>query len=355
MTLADLAKFNPEKMSPVDLDLKDVGEPITSPIKPGEPDLIPGLLPKRGQCLIAGETNIGKSLVALEICSSLITGAPLWGEIHPTEKIGRIVYILGEHYPDIIKGLHRKTQLPMTDNVWLIGPEGLKQDKWLVQNGKQNLEAVQKLVKWCSGADLIVFDPLAAFFVGTDSENDNPGMRVVLDTMSIVTQTVGASCLILAHQGKPQMGKDGQEYARTKYAVRGASAVEDAATNIFYMGALTGGSSAASSSESGRLYSIRKRKYKGDAPDEYRLLRDRDKLTHTILGNRPFIEARKVEVQGKFGRLQAAYPDMKSKEVFKLLAIIEGVHENTIRNYLGATALPPNPTLDTPLDKEFTI
>lgn len=315
-----------------------MGEPITSPIKPGPPDLIPGLVPKSGQLVIAGETDIGKSLVALEICSSLITGSALWGEIEPNEKLGKILYILGEHYNEVIKKLWAKTQLPMTDDVHLVGPEDLKANKWLVQNGKQNLEAIQNLTALAKGVDLVVFDPLAAFFVGTDAENDNPGMRVVLDTMSTITQSVGASCLILAHQGKPTLGKNGEEFNRTKYAIRGASSVEDAATNIFYMGHLTGGSGAASGVDANRLFGIRKRKYKGEAPDEYKLIRDRDKLTHTILGNRPFVEARRSDVQAKYARLVAQHPDMKPKEVYKILSLTENLHENTIRNYLGATS-----------------
>lgn len=335
MTLVDLAKLHPERATPVpDKEWATVGEPITSPIKPGPPDLIPGLLPKQGQLVVAGETNIGKSLIALEICSSLITGDALWGELVPTSKAKRILYVLGEHYNEVIKRLWQKTQLKMTDDVHLYGPEDLGANKWLVQNGKQNLEGMQHLIKAATGCDLIVFDPLAAFFVGTDSENDNPGMRVVLDTVSTISQDAGASCLILAHQGKPSMGKDGQEYSRTKYAIRGASSVEDAATNIFYMGQLQGTSAAAATASAGQLFALRKRKYKGEAPDEYQLLRHRDNLTHTILGNRPFSEARKIDTQAKITRLQIAFPDMSLKEVIKMVAVSEGFHENTIRGYL---------------------
>jgi hypothetical protein len=338
VTITDLTRQHPEKARPSpDLAWDKVGEPITAPITPGPPDIIDGLIPRNGQLLIAGETNIGKSLVALEICHSLTSGEALWGDPHrtPTIKAGRILYVLGEHYNDVIKRLAIKTALPFTDAIHIYGPEDLKADKWLVQNGKQNVEGIQKLVTAAKGCDLVIFDPLAAFFVGTDQENDNPGMRVVLDTLNIVTQSNGASCIILAHLGKPSMGKDGQEYTRSKYAIRGASGIEDAATNIFYM-SQSGGSSAASK-DGDNIFSIRKRKYKGDAPDEYRLLRNKDTLTHTILGSpRPFIEARKIETQAKVARLQANFPDMSMKEIIKVVSVTEGFHENTIRNYLGA-------------------
>ena len=106
-------------------DLEAVGIPITSPIEEGPPDAIPGLLPRRGQLVIAGETDIGKSLVALEICSCLTTGNPLWGELKPTIRARKILYILGEHYLGVIQRLWQLTKLPMNDTVWLLGPEQL--------------------------------------------------------------------------------------------------------------------------------------------------------------------------------------------------------------------------------------
>lgn len=265
--------------------------------------------------------------MALEICSALITGQPLWGDIHrtPLSKATKILYILGEHYNDIIKRLAVKTSLPFTDAVHIYGPEDLKADKWLVQNGKQNVDGIQKLVNVTKGCDFIVWDPLAAFFVGVDQENDNSGMRVVLDTLNLVNQSTGASGIILSHMGKPMIGKDGTEHARTKYAIRGASGIEDAATNIFYM---SGGG--------GNVFHIRKRKYKGEAPDEYRLVRNADTLTHTLLDSaRPQVEARKIETQAIIARLQANFPDMSKAQIIKVVALTQNLHENTVRNHLG--------------------
>lgn len=317
--------------------LEEIGVRITDPVKEGPPDLIPGLVPKRGQLVIAGETDIGKSLVALEICSTLTTGQPLWGELYATEQAKRVIYILGEHYSEVIQRLWGVTKLPMTDEVWILGPDQLGYDKWLVAQGKVNPVAVQKLITWATGADLIVFDPLAAFITGVDAENDNVQMRLLLDAMSMVTQAVGASSLILAHQGKPMMDKFGQEHNRKSYAIRGASAVEDAATNIFYMGKAEGTSSAAAETRDSKILTLRRRKYKGQAPEEYRLLRDKNTLVHSLLGNRPFIEVRKMEVQAKLARLQTSHPEIRNAEAIKILAAIEGLSDDTIRRYLSGT------------------
>ena len=315
--------------------IEEIGTRLIDPVKEGPPDIIPGILPRQGQCLVAGETNVGKSLIALEICSSLITGEPLWGEITPTIKAKKILYVLGEHYNEVIQRLWAHTGLPMTDQVWLAGPEQLGYDKWLVTKAGMNTIGIDKLTKLAENADLIVFDPLAAFVSGADSENDNVQMRLVLDSMSVVSQRTGASALILAHQGKPSIGQGGQEVVRKSYAIRGASAVEDAATNIFYLNKADGGSGAAADTKDSKVYTLRCRKYKGVAQEEYKLMRDSATLRHTMLGSRPFVEVRKIESQAKLSRLMMAYPDMKTSEVVKIMAAMEGVSEMTIRRYLA--------------------
>ena len=315
--------------------LEEVGTRLTAPIPEGPVDIIPGLLPRRGQLVIAGATDVGKSLTALEICSSLVSGQPLWGELEPTIRAKRILYVLGEHYNEVIMRLWQVTQLPMTEDVWILGPEQLSYDKWLVSQGKPNVQAISKFTAWATGCDLIVFDPFSAFVTGIDVENDNVQMRLVLDTMSVISQSVGASCLVLAHQGKPTVGRDGTEYKRRSYAIRGASAIEDAATNIFYLDRAEGESSAAAETSDYRIFELRKRKYKGIAPEGYRLLRDPHRLTHSLLGNRPFVQVRSIDTQAAFARMQTALPSLTRGEAVKALAAVKGLSEETVRRALG--------------------
>ena len=317
------------------LDVADVTEPITAPIFEGPPDVIQGLLPRAGELVIAGATDVGKSLVALEICSALTSDRPLWGELEPTRKANKILYVLGEHYNNVIKRLWRVTGLPMSDKVLLLGPERLGYDKWLVMQGRPNLKAIDKFKHWVEGTDLIVFDPLASFITGIDSENDNIQMRLVLDTMSLIAQSTGASCLVLAHQGKPMIDKSGKEYNRKSYAIRGTSAIEDAATNIFYMSKAEGESDAAQKVTDGRILALTRRKYKGLAPAEYRLLRDSQTLCHTLLGNRPFAEVIKMDRLGKLAKLQYALPNLSPHDAIIAVAAIQGCSETTIRRDLG--------------------
>lgn len=337
--------FDPSALSPIDIpELEQIGVRITDDIPEGPPDAISGLLPEQGQLVIAGETNVGKSLVALEICSALTTDQPLWSELKPNKKANKILYVLGEHYREIIQRLHRKTELPL-GNVWILGPNELKFDKWLVQNGKQNSTLIKKFEKWGKGCDLIVFDPLSAFVTGIDSENDNLQMRLVIDSMSLIAQSVGASCLVLAHQGKPYMDKTGLEHHRKSYAIRGASGIEDAATNIFYMNEYHGTEKPSKPDpdnpsvmvpveDDGKIYELVCRKYKGDAPERYRLLRDPATLTHQLLGSRPTVEMQQILARRDFQRIRNASPDTSVMEAYKIVGALRGAKVKTVQRWI---------------------
>lgn len=313
--------------------LEEVAIKLTSPVAEGPPDIIPGLLPRQGQLVISGETNVGKSLVAIEIISTLTMGVPLWGELEPTLQARRVLYILGEHYDAVLQRLWQKTQLPMGEQVFLLGPEALGYDKWLVIGGKPNLVAIEKLRRWADGCDLVVFDPLSAFVTGVESENDNIQMRLVLDTMSLISQSSGASCIVLAHQGKPMMDIKGAEHTRRSYAIRGASAVEDSATNIYYLGKAEG--EAVQKAADGQVFDLRLRKYKGEAPENYRLLRSPTNLTHQLLGNKPFAAIQKIAAEGDIARLLAYNPDIGYREAVRLVAAIRGMTEDGVKRHLG--------------------
>lgn len=317
--------------------IEQVAIKLTDPVPDGPADIIPGLVPRAGQLVIAGETNVGKSLIALEIASSLTTGQPLWGELKPTLQARRVLYVLGEHYDAVIQRLWQKTQLPMGGEVFLLGPEALGFDKWLVTQARPNLQGISKFKKWAEGMDLIIFDPLSAFLTGGENqENDNITMRLVLDTMSLVSQTSGAVCIVLAHQGKPMMDMRGQEHQRKSYAIRGASAVEDAATNIFYMD--RGEKDPASKASGSQMFELKLRKYKGDAPDSYRLLRDQATLTHQLLGNKAYSDVLRIDAQAKVARIQAHNEQIEYRTAIRLAAAVDGVSEETMRRRLGVSS-----------------
>lgn len=288
-----------------------------------------------GELVIAGETNVGKSLISLEIISAATTGKPLWGELQPTKQIKKVLYILAEHYIEVIQRLLQVTRLEMPDSVFILGPEHLMYDRWIVSRGQPNVMAVNKFMKWAEGCDLIVWDPFSAFVCGQDVEQDNITMRLVLDTMSLIAQTAGASCLVLAHQGKPAMNQFGQEMKRKTYAIRGASSVEDSATNIFYMDHGSNDNSAIEGETGGKVYELVCRKYKGIAPPKYTLLRNKETLTHTLITGSTFEAVRKLDLRAKVARLTEDNPKMDQRTILKMVASMEGKSIDTIQRWMG--------------------
>lgn len=314
--------------------LEDIAVKLNAPIKPGPPDLFPGLLPMQGELVIAGETNVGKSTIAVEIISSATTGKPLWGELQPAKQVKKVLYVLGEHYIEVIQRILATTKLEIPDTVFILGPEHLKYDKWIVTRGQPNIQALEKFMKWADGCDLIVWDPFSAFVCGQDVEQDNVTMRQLLDNMSLVAQTVGAACLILAHQGKPTMNPYGQEVKRKSYAIRGASAIEDAATNIFYMDHASAGNEAIEKESGGKVIELLCRKYKGAATN-FKLLKNTETLTCQLITGSHFEAMMKISLRGKMERLQKDNPKWDHMTCIKAIASMEGKAPATIQRWLG--------------------
>ena len=315
--------------------LEELATRLLDPIPEGPEELIPGLIPRNQEVLISGQTNIGKSLSALEIVSSLVTGLPLWGALQPMSLISKVLYVLGEHHIEVIQKLHRKTELPMTEKVYILGPQELGFDKWLVSQGRPNLLAVEKFKRWGEGCDFIVFDPLSAFCTGVDTENDNIQMRLVLDTISLIAQSSGASYLVLAHQGKPMMDQFGREQTRKTYATRGASATEDAATNVFYLGKSDGPIMGVA--RESMVLDLVCRKFKGETPPDRKLLRDPKTLTHTVLGNNAYKEVQKFDYNAKLARIQVENPNFDFRTALRILASVEGIPVETLKKRIGLT------------------
>lgn len=308
-------------------DVSEISVGFYDPLPDSPPDLIEGVLPQQGQLLISGETNVGKSLLGIEMCSALSTGTPLWGQLLPAKPLGKIVFCLAEHYPEVLQRLCRKTGLPMSDQVRLIGPQQMGVGKHLVVNGLPQRKTIDRLLKWCEGAEFIVFDPLTAFIAGAaDTENASVPMRACLDQMGYIAQSSGAASLILHHMGKPYVDKEGGEHHRKAYASRGSSGIEDAATSIFYLLRAEGSSN---------MFWLNKRKYKGDAPERHVLQRDPDTLRHTLSGGpRPTVDARRQRFRRAVALAQLDNPDVPKTQIIKVLSAAEEIHWNTGFNYM---------------------
>lgn len=314
---------------------------IYDPLPTDVPELIPGLLPEYGTAAIVGETNTGKSLIAIEMASSLLTGEPLWGAITPNRTISKVMYILGEHTCSTLQGLYHRTQLPHAGSFGLIGPEHLHPYKALVVSGVQQQIAVDRLTKFCEGSQLIVFDPLAGFVQGESAENDNATMRTLIDSMSLIASRVGAVSLILHHAGKPKMDESGQEVRRTVYASRGASSIEDALTHVFYLRK----SISVKQQSNNEKFDLSVRKFKGNPSNEvFKLERDFETKRNTLIRDEKPIKKggptldEKLALASKVQRVKENNEKFTTETAIKMVADAEGYPVATVRRWLGESA-----------------
>lgn len=249
---------------------------IDAEMPPEPPELISGILLAHGATGIIGSKEVGKSLLSLEIQHSLLTGAPLWGSILPNIVVDKTVHILAEHASQVLMGLYQRTGLSKTGRLRIFGPEHLGPMKLLVSNGLRRDEAVSFYKKLVEGAGLVVFDPLASFIQGLAAENDNAPMRTLVDSMIEISQSTGAACLILGHQGKPTFFQ-GKHIKRSTYATRGASSSEDAMSAVHYLdredGVKVNGQS---------VFSLRPVHFKGYKAPTFKLLRNSKTCVHTL-------------------------------------------------------------------------
>ena len=312
---------------------------IYDPLPTETPELIPGLLPESGTAGIVGETDTGKSLIACEIGSSLLTGEPLWGSIKPTRTIDKIVYILGEHTCQTVQGLFHRTKLPHAGKFHLIGPEHLHPYKALSIGGVAQPIAIDRLLRWTEGAGLIVFDPLGGFAQGLNAENDSASMRTLIDSMSLVATKNGSACLILSHMGKPRMDEAGNEVRRQSYAMRGSSAQEDALTHVFYLRKALAVKQ--QHTDGAERFDLSIRKFKGNPSSEvYRLQRDSVTKRNTLINAKPvkgaYPDRKEVEEYRKgIQRILESNPGFAWETCVKMVADMQGLPTETLIRWLA--------------------
>ena len=249
---------------------------VGDPLPPEPMELIDGVLLTHGATGIIGQKETGKSLIALEIQHSLLTGEPLWGAIRPNKVLTKTVHFLTEHASRLLIELYHRTQLPQDIQLKIYGPEHLGGMKLLISNGTRREEAVSFYKRLAEGAGLVVFDPIAAFIQGQAAENDNSPMRNLIDSMTEIATSTGASCLVLGHQGKPLIFQ-GRQIKRGQYATRGASATEDAMAAVHYLDKVPN-----AKVQGNAVFELRPVFYKGKRRPAFQLIRDYETCRHTM-------------------------------------------------------------------------
>ena len=201
----------------------------------------------------------------------------MWGKLYPTQTIPRVTFILGEHNEDNLREQWLLMGYTVPERTLrVIGPT---ERKILVSSGGASMGNRAIYTEWCAGSHLIVFDPLNAFVSGVRVEDDNVQMRALINVMEDIATASGAALVILHHMGKPHFEPQSGEYRhRDKYAARGASGIEDAVMACFYFERMP-----PSYKKGPDMFTLRRVKYKGQAPGYYHLKRDGGIPRHTLV------------------------------------------------------------------------
>ena len=240
-------------------------------MRPGTPDLIPGLVKRHGILALVGEHEVGKTLVSLEIAWSCVTQAPLWGELPVVQTVPLVMYFLGEHDTDQLKEQWSLTGRQFPPRTFDI--VGSSERKVLVSKGERMEGNIALYKEWCKGAGLVIFDPLSAYIAGENAENDATAMRTLINALGEIGEANGAMVIFNHHMGKPGLDPRSRAYEhRPKYASRGASSIEDAVLYGFYL---------EESRDRHYTHRLKKFKFKGKAPNTYPLIRNPETYLHT--------------------------------------------------------------------------
>lgn len=174
--------------------------------------------------MLAGYGFSGKSLLALSMAFSVVTGVSLWGQFSTAR--GSVLFLDWEaHLPSQLERLERMARAAGVDAAALAGLDfaplpGL----WLDSPDKASTYDAMRTA--LDGRALAVFDSYRAAAPTLD-ENASES-RWPLDLLNRVSEATGCACLVIHHARKPPT--DGR--AADRMSIRGTSALYDACSTV---------------------------------------------------------------------------------------------------------------------------
>ena len=194
------------------------------------PPLIDGLLERGDSLLISGQGGLGKSLATMSVGLSVAAGKPVFDQFAVAEQHkvlllqsenslkatkNRLDALVSAHmskadYPVYKEALDRIFTIMIGDDCRLAG-DVLNAD--FAKELKESLQA--------TGADLLILDPLISYH--SQEENDNSGMRKVLEQLSSIAGP-DTAIIVTHHHGKGEH--------TGAHQARGATAILDWARGV---------------------------------------------------------------------------------------------------------------------------
>ncbi len=189
---------------------------IFAPLPP-YPWLVPGLHLAPGRVtLLNGDANVGKTVVAMSIALGVASGRSIWG-VHRPARRGKVLhlngeigsYIARERYQRLARG-HGVDPTDLAETLRLSNYPAARLDD-------PDFEDRMRLA--CDGSDLLIVDSLRAFSGALDEKAKEIGIALLM--LARVSETTGATILVLHHNRKPSKDDTG----RVTDAISGSTAI----------------------------------------------------------------------------------------------------------------------------------
>jgi KaiC/GvpD/RAD55 family RecA-like ATPase len=214
-TVFSIAKREREKS--VSLEVVPAADLISSP-SASRQLLISPFFPAGGKGILAGNSGVGKTMLAENIAYTIADGKSLFTRFDVTR--GNVIYVDSESPPHLTRAraerIARGLQAPHR-GVSFIFPEK-RLDLGVARNREEICRAIEK-----QKAGLVILDSFLCF-ASLRSENDNAEVREWLERLSDIPKATGAALLLLDHAAKasPDRAKAG-----IPLSARGAGAKHD--------------------------------------------------------------------------------------------------------------------------------
>jgi hypothetical protein len=181
-------------------------------IGPGAPTLL----------VAAGFT--GKTTTAQSMALAVASGQQVWGLFDA--KPGRVLHVDGEQGARTTEQIYRELSRGMGVDLTTLGTLAVEYRPpmlvTLEERARPSLNEWQ-LTEMVRDHDLVLVDNLAALSAGLQENSSE--IRMVLDMLRRISEVTGATIVVLHHTTKP-----GQNAARGRAAIRGSSAIFEAAS-----------------------------------------------------------------------------------------------------------------------------
>jgi hypothetical protein len=201
------AKHEP-RIKPQAFHMKQIGELYNETSDAEIEWLVEGLLQTAGVSLLAADPKAGKSVIARQLCTSVLTGQPFF--TRKTKK-GTCHYFGLEEHPTIVAKSFRTLGVPADAELYVHCGDPFSDDNLFKEFSDLILEQKPELAIIDTAFDLLE----------VESENNYREVKRALKAVRTVARNSGTHIMLIHHAGKPQ-----KEFARSgNHAVLGSTAI----------------------------------------------------------------------------------------------------------------------------------